>query len=108
MCGIDQGRELITRLPVDVAVCRRGDLDDNAELMGAWLSARNVLGPFRAKVQLAAGGETPGAGGRGGGGAGCREVGGMMASPQGRKARRGGWMVTCRALLQLRTPLSVA
>ena len=32
---------------------------DNAELMGAWLSARNVLGPFRAKALPAAGGEAP-------------------------------------------------
>src|SRR5436309_6059630 len=30
MCGIDQGRELITRLTVDGAVRRRGDLDDDA------------------------------------------------------------------------------
>jgi len=34
---------------------------DNAELMGAWASARNVLGPFRSRVQPAAGqGETLG------------------------------------------------
>jgi len=33
---------------------------DNAELMGAWASARNALGPFRSRVQPAAGqGETP-------------------------------------------------
>jgi hypothetical protein len=34
---------------------------DNAELMGAWLSARNVLGPFRSHAEAKpAGGETPG------------------------------------------------
>jgi hypothetical protein len=34
---------------------------DNAELMGAWASARNVLGPFRSKAAPAAGaGEAPG------------------------------------------------
>jgi hypothetical protein len=34
---------------------------DNAELMGAWASARNVLGPFRSKPEPAGGvGETPG------------------------------------------------
>ena len=33
---------------------------ENAELMGAWASARNVLGPFKAKVEPEAGGsETP-------------------------------------------------
>jgi hypothetical protein len=33
---------------------------DNAELMAAWASARNVLGPFKAKVEPEAGGsETP-------------------------------------------------
>jgi high-affinity Fe2+/Pb2+ permease len=33
---------------------------DNAELMGAWASARNVLGPFRPKIEPeAGGGETP-------------------------------------------------
>ena len=35
---------------------------DNPELMGAWASARNVLGPFRTKVQPqpdVGGGETP-------------------------------------------------
>ena len=31
---------------------------DNAELMGAWASARNVLGPFRSKAEPGA--ETPG------------------------------------------------
>jgi hypothetical protein len=31
---------------------------DNAELMGAWLSARNVLGPFRSHAEAA--GEAPG------------------------------------------------
>src|SRR6202165_5766616 len=30
MWGIDRGRELNPRLTVDVAVCRRGDLDDDA------------------------------------------------------------------------------
>ena len=30
---------------------------DNAELMGAWASARNVLGPFRSKTEPEAGGE---------------------------------------------------
>src|SRR5438034_5376965 len=30
MCGIDQGRELVPRLAVGIAVCRRGDLDDDA------------------------------------------------------------------------------
>ena len=30
---------------------------DNAELMGTWLSARNVLGPFRSKTQQTPGGE---------------------------------------------------
>jgi hypothetical protein len=34
---------------------------DNAELMGAWASARNVLGPFKPRVEPAASGETPGA-----------------------------------------------
>lgn len=33
---------------------------DNAELMGAWASARNVLGPFRSQVEK---GETPAAAG---------------------------------------------
>lgn len=28
---------------------------DNAELMGAWLSARNVLGPFRSRSEAEAG-----------------------------------------------------
>ena len=33
---------------------------DNAELMGAWASARNVLGPFKPKGEPGAGGsETP-------------------------------------------------
>ena len=33
---------------------------DNAELMGAWRSARNVLGPFKTKNEPEAGGsETP-------------------------------------------------
>jgi hypothetical protein len=33
---------------------------DNAELMGAWISARNVLGPFRSRSEPQAGeGETP-------------------------------------------------
>jgi len=33
---------------------------ENAELMGAWASARNVLGPFKAKGEPeAGGGETP-------------------------------------------------
>ena len=33
---------------------------ENAELMAAWASARNVLGPFKAKVEPEAGGsETP-------------------------------------------------
>jgi len=33
---------------------------ENAELMGAWASARNVLGPFKAKREPeAGGGETP-------------------------------------------------
>jgi hypothetical protein len=33
---------------------------DNAELMGAWISARNVLGPFRSRGESQAGeGETP-------------------------------------------------
>ena len=33
---------------------------DNAELMGAWSSARNVLGPFRSRSEPAAGdGQTP-------------------------------------------------
>jgi hypothetical protein len=33
---------------------------DNAELMGAWRSVRNVLGPFRSKSEPeAGGGETP-------------------------------------------------
>src|SRR5207302_9606788 len=31
----------------------------NAELMGAWASARNVVGPFRSHGASAAGGETP-------------------------------------------------
>ena len=36
---------------------------DNAELMGAWISARNVLGPFRSRSEPDAGeGETPEAG----------------------------------------------
>jgi hypothetical protein len=35
---------------------------DNAELMGAWLSARNVLGPFKSHAEeKTPGGETPGA-----------------------------------------------
>jgi len=34
---------------------------DNAELMGAWASARNVLGPFRSKAEPEAeAGEAPG------------------------------------------------
>ncbi len=33
---------------------------DNAELMGAWASARDVLGPFKSKSEPAAGeGQTP-------------------------------------------------
>ena len=32
---------------------------DNAELMGAWRSARNVLGPFKAKSEPEAGGSQP-------------------------------------------------
>ena len=32
---------------------------DNAELMGAWASARNVVGPFRSKAEPPAGGVTP-------------------------------------------------
>jgi hypothetical protein len=33
---------------------------ENAELMGAWASARNVLGPFKPKGEPGAGGrETP-------------------------------------------------
>jgi hypothetical protein len=33
---------------------------DNAELMGAWISARNVLGPFRSRSEPGAReGETP-------------------------------------------------
>jgi len=33
---------------------------DNAELMGAWAGARNVLGPFKPKTEPGAGGsETP-------------------------------------------------
>jgi len=32
---------------------------DNAELMGAWASARNVEGPFRSKAEQAAGSVTP-------------------------------------------------
>ena len=33
---------------------------DNAELMGAWSSARNVLGPFRSRSEPDAGeGDTP-------------------------------------------------
>lgn len=40
---------------------------DNAELMGAWASARNVLGPFRSQVEPEPGkGETGGAGTGGG------------------------------------------
>jgi hypothetical protein len=36
---------------------------DNAELMGAWASARDVLGPFRSKSEPPAdGGQTPGTG----------------------------------------------
>src|SRR5438874_7611077 len=36
---------------------------DNAELMGAWASARDVLGPFRSKSEAPAdGGQTPGTG----------------------------------------------
>jgi len=39
----------------------RDRFGDNAELMGAWLSARNVLGPFRSHAEAKpAGGETPG------------------------------------------------
>jgi len=34
---------------------------DNAELMGAWASARNVVGPFRSKPEAEGGaGEAPG------------------------------------------------
>ena len=33
----------------------------NAELMGAWASARNVEGPFRSKAEPPAGSVTPGA-----------------------------------------------
>src|SRR5207237_2154834 len=55
----------------------------NAELMGAWASARNVAGPFRSHGAPAAGGVTPG-----------HQAGGV--SPQ---ERRGGWRVTCRAFL---------
>ncbi len=32
---------------------------DNAELMGAWASARNVLGPFKPKDKPEAGGSQP-------------------------------------------------
>jgi len=33
---------------------------DSAELMGAWRSARNVLGPFKTKIEPEAGGsQTP-------------------------------------------------
>ena len=32
---------------------------DDAELMGAWASARDVLGPFKSKAEPAAGGATP-------------------------------------------------
>jgi len=32
---------------------------DDAELMGAWASARNVLGPFKSKEAPGAGGQTP-------------------------------------------------
>ena len=32
---------------------------DNAELMGAWRSARNVLGPFKTKNEPEAGGSQP-------------------------------------------------
>jgi hypothetical protein len=32
---------------------------DNAELMGGWASARNVVGPFRSKAEPAAGSGTP-------------------------------------------------
>jgi hypothetical protein len=34
---------------------------DDAEVMAAWASARNVVGPFRSKDEARAGGETPGA-----------------------------------------------
>jgi hypothetical protein len=34
---------------------------DDAELIGSWASARNVLGPFRSKGEaVGGGGETPG------------------------------------------------
>jgi len=32
---------------------------DNAELMGAWASVRNVVGPNRSKAEPVAGGITP-------------------------------------------------
>jgi len=49
---------------------------ENAELMGAWASAGNVLGPFRSQVQLAAGqGEPPGEGAE------RREACGVMVAP---------------------------
>jgi len=32
---------------------------ENAELMGAWAAARNVLGPFKPKAEPGAGGQTP-------------------------------------------------
>ncbi len=41
-------------------VCSIG-FGDDAKLMGAWASARNVLGPFKPKEQ-----QTPAAGGAGG------------------------------------------
>jgi len=41
------------------ARCGSG-LGENAELMGAWASARNVLGPFKPKAEPGAGGsQTP-------------------------------------------------
>jgi hypothetical protein len=58
----------------------------NAELMGAWASARNVEGPFRSHGEPAAGCPHP-----------------LSPSPHTRRGgttdvRRGGWRVTYRAL----------
>jgi len=48
-----------SRCDCSTAWCAIG-FGDNAELMGAWVSARNVLGPFRSRSEPDAGeGETP-------------------------------------------------
>ena len=59
-------RAVITEITEQVRVLDglvRYRFSDNAELMGAWASARDVLGPFRSKSEAPAdGGQAPGTG----------------------------------------------